>query len=113
MKFISQFRQIRLHQQDPFPDSKIRSENLHSPELTLYYQTGSHRAVGHALQHALSSYRVTGDMRVLDQMAIYLRKYVAPTTDPYYGDHSTSGFQTGYLARWNANFMQGTIFVTF
>jgi hypothetical protein len=87
MKFISQFRQIRLHQQDPFPDR-------------------SHRAVGHALQHALSSYRVTGDMRVLDQMAIYLRKYVAPTTDPYYGDHSTSGFQTGYLARWNANFMQ-------
>lgn len=67
----------------------------------------THRAMGHSLQHAMSSFRVTGDMRVLEQMAVYLRDYVAPTTDPYYGYNEASGFQTGYLSRWNLNLWQG------
>ncbi len=110
MKFITQFRQIRLHQQDPFPDStSVSLFSLMNSMLIGVSFLVSHRALGHSLQHSLSSFRVTGDFRVLDQMAVYLRKDLAPTTDPYHGDSQSSGFQTGYLTRWNSNYYHGTI----
>ena len=92
-RFIAQFRRARLDRLDPFPDT-------------------SSRATGHALNHVLQAYRVTGDNTLLTRLGDHIRTYLRPEQDPHYGDQSTSvepdggGFQTGYLVRFLVDYLE-------
>jgi hypothetical protein len=91
--FIAQFRQTRLKRLDPWPDR-------------------SSRATAHALSHALQAYRITGDVSVLDDISAHIHTYLLAEQDPFYGDQlesvesSGGGFQTGYLARFVADYLE-------
>lgn len=87
-RFVSQFRRVRLHNKDPFPDT-----------------TG--RAIGHALSHALQAYRVTGDVDLLALARDFVSCYVIPGIDEVSGFRNSSQaggyleavYQTGFLLR--------------
>lgn len=91
--FIAQFRQTRLKRLDPWPDR-------------------SSRATAHALNHALQAYRITGDGSLLDDISAHIHTYLLAEQDPFYGDQlesvesSGGGFQTGYLARFVADYLE-------
>ena len=91
-RFIGEYRKTRLNQKDPYPDM-------------------SSRAIGHSVAHALQAWRVTGDASLLVGLQNYVDKYLRPNQDRLYGDQSKKleplggGFQTGYLARTIADYM--------
>lgn len=90
-RFVAEFRRTRLNQKDPFPDM-------------------SGRATGHALNHAIQAYRITGDREILSLIHQYAVSHLVPDVDPVLGGRrsfmsggelqkSEAVFQLGYLAR--------------
>ncbi len=92
-KFIAEFRRVRLDRLDPFPDK-------------------TSRATGHALNHALQVYRITGDISILTRFRDHIQKYLRPEQSPLYGGNMAgyggpdAAFQVGYLSRAIINFME-------
>ncbi len=97
-EFVAEFRRVRLERLDPYPDT-------------------CSRATGHALNHVVQAYRVTGDTAILARLAEHVRTYLRPEQDPYYGDQreavepSGGGFQTGYLMRAIVDYLEEVRFV--
>jgi len=84
-EFVAEFRKIRLNQADPYPDM-------------------SGRGTGHALNHALQAYRITGDSELISLLTRYVDAEIEPrldTNDAWTGDIGTivASWQTGYLLR--------------
>jgi hypothetical protein len=96
--FIAEFRKVRLHQADPFPDM-------------------SSRALGHSLGQAIAAFNVTGDPEIIPLFQAYLTQYLKPHLSPIGvnltltatdGSKQESSFQAGYLARALINYMEST-----
>jgi hypothetical protein len=96
-QFIGEFRKTRLHQLDPYPDMLSR-------------------AVGHSLNHAISAYRVTGDVELLSLFDQYIKQIMLPRTkEPFsinYNYSTDSGriteapFQGGFYLHALINFYE-------
>ncbi|MFN8487977.1 MAG: right-handed parallel beta-helix repeat-containing protein [Caldilineaceae bacterium] len=90
-KFIAEFRRVRLGNLDPASDL-------------------NDRAIGHALNHAIQAYRVSGDATLLTQFRAYLLTSLRVNQDPLYGDQkdtiANSGGATGYLMRALVDYLE-------
>ena len=92
-EFVGEFRKVRLNNLDPFPDE-------------------SSRAAGHAVNHAVQAYRITGDPTILPMIHSYLQNYIVPGIYPTGARASVNNpdqeavFQMGYLSRAIADYIE-------